>query len=388
MRCWAGMRVVPLLVSLGLLAGQAAPPPPPPRPAPVRVELAPGIHLFQTAAYGEVGLDGNTVVVISDDGVLVFDSNGTPAAARAVIAAIKSLTDQPVRYVVNSHWHWDHWYGTESYVEAFPGVRVVAHERTRALMAGPAIEFNRPGLETQLPWYLTMLEGRLNSTPAPQNSEALRDRIEMGRWFLDEKRRVRHVLPDVTFTDRLTLRLGEREVQLVHVDRAVTPGDTMIWLPQERMLLTADVLVNPISFALSSYPSGWIRTLEWIDALNPALLVPGHGDPMRDEVRLHATLEVFRTVRTSGASARARGLGPFEAADEAFPLVREPMLVLTGDHPPLSQAFRTQVVEWFMHRVYDELAAPDGVLTDVIAPIPVRPRAAVPAGRSDPPERR
>jgi glyoxylase-like metal-dependent hydrolase (beta-lactamase superfamily II) len=365
-----GMMVVAGGLALVPVFGQ---PTAPVRPAPTRVDLAPGVYLFKTAPYGEVGLDGNTVVITSSDGVLVFDSNGTPTAARAVIAAIKAMTDQPVRYVVNSHWHWDHWYGTESYVDAFPGVQVIAHERTRQLMAGPAVEFNRPGLESQLPGYLAMLEERLKATPPPQNPTALRERIATGRWFLAEKRAVRHVLPTVTYSDRLTLRLGSREIQLMHVDRAVTPGDTMIYLPQEQMLLTADVLVNPISFALSSYPAGWIRTLEWIDALNPALLVPGHGEPMNDESRLHATLSILRLLRTLGAAARARGLDAFAAADEAFPLVREPMLTLTGDNAQLNQAFRSQLVEWFMHRVYDELAGP---LTDAIAPIPSRSRQA------------
>lgn len=367
------------------------PAPMPERPAPARQEVAPGVFLFQTTPYGEVGLDGNAAVVTSDDGVLVFDSNGTPAAARAVIAAIRQITPQPVRYVVNSHWHWDHWYGTEAYREAFPGVQVVSHERTRALMAGPAIEFNRPGLETQLPGYLSMLEGRLSASSSPQDAPALRDRIAMGRWFLEEKRRVRHVLPDVTYSDTLTLQLGSREIRLVHVDRAVTPGDTMVWLPQDRVLLTADVLVNPISFALSSYPAGWIRTLEWIDQLDAAVLVPGHGDPMRDEQKLHATLSVFRALRTHGAQAKARGLDAFAAADEAYPTVREQMVVLTGDRPALNQAFRAQLVEWFMHRVYDELAGP---MTDAIAPIPVRGRsvtsaaAAVRAAPGDPHGRR
>ncbi len=338
-------------------------------PPPVRVEVADGVHLFKTAPYGEVGLDGNAVAIVTPDGVVVFDSNGTPTAARAVIAAIKALTPQPVRYVVNSHWHWDHWYGTEAYREAFPGVQVMAQERTKAMMAGPAIEFNRPGLERDLPGYLTMLEERLTGTPAPQNPAALRDRITMGRWFLAEKRAVRHVLPDVTYRDRHVLTLGGREIQLVHVERAVTPGDTMIWLPKERILLTADVLVNPISFALSVYPAGWIRTLEWVDSLDAAVLVPGHGDPMRDESRLHATLSILRTLRARGADARARGLDAWQASDEAFPLVRDQMLVLTGDAPPAQAAFRSQLVEWFMHRVYDELAGP---LTDAIAPIPVR----------------
>jgi cyclase len=366
----AGTQVAVLVMmgAAGLmpLAGQTSTPV---RPAPTRTEVAPGVHLFQTAPYGDVGLDGNAVVITSDDGVLVFDSNGTPSAARAVIAGIKALTTQPVRYVVNSHWHWDHWYGTEAYVEAFPGVRVVAHDRSRQLMAGPAIEFNRPGVESQLPGYVSMLEERRKASPPPGNPAALDQRIAMAKWFLDAKRAVRHVLPDLTYTERMTLWLGSREVQLVHVDRAVTPGDTMIYLPQDGVLLAADVLVNPISFALSSYPAGWIRTLEWIDALNPAVIVGGHGDPMRDETRLHATLTVFRTLRAHGEAARARGLDAFAASDEAFPLVREPMLVLTGDAPQLNQAFRAQLVEWFMHRVYDELAGP---LSDAIATIPSR----------------
>src|SRR5271157_5438100 len=79
-------------------------------PPPQKIPIAEGIVLFVTAPYGEVGLDGNSVAILSRDGVLVFDSNGTPAAAEAVLVEIRKMTDQPVRYLVNSHWHWDHWY--------------------------------------------------------------------------------------------------------------------------------------------------------------------------------------------------------------------------------------------------------------------------------------
>src|SRR5258705_9130425 len=121
------------------------------RPAPQRIEVAKGIYVFISKPYGDVGLDGNAIAILSTDGVLVFDSNGTPAASAAVLAQIRTLTDKPVKYVVNSHWHWDHWYGTETYTRAFPDVKVVAHEKTRAMMAGPAIEINRRGLESELP---------------------------------------------------------------------------------------------------------------------------------------------------------------------------------------------------------------------------------------------
>src|SRR5687767_14773468 len=111
------------------------------RPAPARTQIADGIYLYRTASYGEVGLDGNAIAIISNDGVLVFDTNGTPSAAAAVLADLKTLTTQPVRFIVNSHWHWDHWYGTEVYTAAFPNVEIIAHEKTKLMMAGPAIEF-------------------------------------------------------------------------------------------------------------------------------------------------------------------------------------------------------------------------------------------------------
>jgi len=341
------------------------------RPAPVRTEVAPGIHLFRTAPYGDVGLDGNSIAIISTNGVLVFDTNGTPSAATAVLAEIRKLTSQPVRYVVNSHWHWDHWYGTEVYTQAFPDVTLVAHEKTRAMMAGPAIEFNRPGLESQLPGYLKSIEQRIARaeavTPAPPELPRLKQALEDGRFFLDQKKRVQHTLPALTYSRQLTLHLGNREVQVLHHDRAVTPGDSFLYLPKEKIVITGDLLVNPISFALSSYPTGWLRTLEYIDGLDATLLVPGHGEPLRDKKLLHATMGVFRELLKQGAAARARGLDPDAARAEILPSLRELKTQITGDVPAANNAFDIQLVDWFLHRVYDELAGP---LTDAIAPIP------------------
>jgi len=170
------------------------------RPSPRKIEVADGVFVFLTPPYGDVGLDGNSVVVLSNDGVLVFDSNGTPAAAEAVLREIRALTDKPVRYVVNSHWHWDHWYGTQVYAREFPGLTVIAHEATRRMMLGPALDFNRPGIESQLPAYITSLERGLAAAEAAQPptpaATALRRRIEDARSFLEQKRNVQHVFPD------------------------------------------------------------------------------------------------------------------------------------------------------------------------------------------------
>ena len=134
-----------------------------------------------SAPYGAVGLDGNSVAVLSSDGVLLFDANGTPAAAEAVLNEIRALTKQPIRYLVYSHWHWDHWYGGEVYKKAFPNLEIIAHEKTRAIMAGPAIAFNKPGLESQLPDYIRSIEQRIatgeKSTPPAGGAVARRSFI-------------------------------------------------------------------------------------------------------------------------------------------------------------------------------------------------------------------
>jgi len=345
----------------------------PVRPAPTVVTIADGIYLFKTAPYAEVGLDGNAIAIVSTDGVLMFDSNGTPAAAAAVIAELRKLTPQPVRFVVNSHWHWDHWYGTEAYTRAFPGVHVVAHEATRRMMMGPALDFNKPGLDEQLPGYIKSLQAAIDKaktvTPPSANLPRLTESLENAQYFLAAKRGVTHVFPDLTFSDRLTLHLGEREIQVLHYDRAVTPGDAFLYLPKERVLISGDLLVNPISFALSCYPTGWLTTLERLDALDAQVIVPGHGDPLRDKTLLHATMDVFRILLREGKAAKAKGLDPDQARDALWPGLATLMATIAGADPGRQSAFKIQLVDWYLHRVYDEL---DGPLTDGIAAIPVK----------------
>ena len=342
--------------------------------APRRIQVAEGIHLFVTPPYGDVGLDGNSIAIVSSDGVLVFDANGTPAAASAVLAEIRKLTNQPVRYLVLSHWHWDHWYGAEVYKKAFPALQIIGHEKARALMAGPALEFNRPGLERDLPGYVAALESKvrdaeMQSAPPP-NLDALRERVATARFFLDQKRKVEHTLPNVTFEHKLDLYFGGRHVQLLHHDRAVTPGDTFLYLRNERIVVTGDLLVNPVSFALSCYPTGWLQTLQRIDALDATTIVPGHGEPMRDKDAPPRAHRAVRATAARGQGGEGEGARPRRGARRPIlPKLQAVKSRITRDDPTLDDQFRVYLVDWFLHRVYDELAGP---LTDDIARIPAK----------------
>jgi glyoxylase-like metal-dependent hydrolase (beta-lactamase superfamily II) len=305
--------------------------------------------------------------------VLVFDSNGTPAAAAAVLDAIRAITPLPVRYLVQSHWHWDHWYGAEVYRQAFPDLKIVAHEKTRAMMMGPALEFNRPGLEKGLPGYVNVLDEQVRRAEAAQppapNLAALRHQRNEARFFLEQKTAVRHTFPDVTFTDAMEVQLGDRLVRILNYGRAVTPGDAFLYLPEDKVLVTGDLLVNPISFALSSYPTEWLKVLERIDAMDVAVTVPGHGEPLADKGLLRATMDVFRILLKEGKAAKARGLDPDQAGDAIMPALEPFLAKMTGGDPKLKAPFRTQLVDWYLHRVFEEI---DGPLSDAIAPIPAR----------------
>ena len=374
-----------MLITLAWLApavARADPPPallaaPPPQASPAAPsftshamkEVASGIYLFRTAPYGDVGLDGNSIAIISHDGVLVFDANGTPSAARAVLAEIRKLTRQPVRYLVYSHWHWDHWYGAQVYADSFPGLVIVAHEQARELMAGPAIAFNAPGLDTQLPAHIQEIEDSLAAARAAKRpaSEIAKwaEHAERDRWFLAEKRGARHVLPTRTFTDSLILHLGEREIHVLHVDRAITPGDAFLYLPKENLVVSGDLLVNPVTFALFCYPAGWIRTLQWIDALDAATLIPGHGAALENENLLHATLALLERERALAREMKARGL-TVEQAEQAILADAEVQRLrasITGGDLAQDRAFPYYLVNWFVPRAFAEAA---GALPDSI----------------------
>src|ERR1700728_4561924 len=101
---------------------------------PQKIAIADGIFLFISPDQDPIEVDGNSIVVVNEHYVLVFDTNVLPSSARAVLAEIRKITDKPVRYVVNSHWHPDHWDGNEVYAKEFPNVEIIASAETRRLM--------------------------------------------------------------------------------------------------------------------------------------------------------------------------------------------------------------------------------------------------------------
>jgi cyclase len=284
------------------------------QPSPYRMrQLAPGVHVaLRDVPAGGVS-DGNVLIVVNDADVVVVDANIFPASAREMIAEIRKLTDKPVRYVVNTHWHSDHHYGNQAYRDAWPGVEIVTHPATREAIATrdtPALEKN---LATEYPALIERVRKTL-ATGVRSNGERLttEGREELTRtlgvyeFFLRDMKRVRPVLATLTVADSLVLHRGTRTIVIKHLGEGNTPGDLVVHLPEERIVATGDLVVSPTPFAFFSTLSAWPTTLRTLARLDATTIVPGHGEPMTDWTyvqRLAAMIEsTWQQVRTSIAA--------------------------------------------------------------------------------------
>jgi glyoxylase-like metal-dependent hydrolase (beta-lactamase superfamily II) len=329
-------------------------------------KVAEGVYLFTTSPYGDVGMYGNSIAVVSEDGVLVFDSAALPETASTILRDIRTLTPKPVRYLLNSHWHWDHWGGNQVYQAAFPGLQIVTHEKTREQMLAVEPRWNDEGLKVQLPRYLASLEKKLaearaKSAPAADIG-AQTALLRADRNFLDQKNSLRKVIPNVTFTDAMTVRLGRREFKILHA-RAITVGDTYVYLPKERILITGDIMLDPFPFAIGgSYPADWLKTLEGLADLKPAVIIPGHGLARSDPGFLQGYIALFREVIRQVKEAKSKGLTLEQTRDGIRGEAAKLTALLGSTDPKTANALPSYFLDVFVARCYEEQDHPLGDL--------------------------
>ncbi|HWA12581.1 MAG TPA: MBL fold metallo-hydrolase [Burkholderiales bacterium] len=222
----------------------------------------------------------NAAVIMTDDGVVVVDSHSKPSAAFALYREIQSVTRQPVKRVINTHFHWDHWQGNQVYREAFPGLEIISSKRTLENLQGEGGNGGVAFIDKQikaLPGEIAKLKGEIAGTADAAKKARLESNLRQVEDYLEELKEFHPALPTRTFDSTVSLDFGGRQVELLMLGRGHTDGDLFIRLPREKVVITGDALIDWMPFMNDGFPEDWVRTLDALGKYEFDRIIPGHG---------------------------------------------------------------------------------------------------------------
>jgi glyoxylase-like metal-dependent hydrolase (beta-lactamase superfamily II) len=249
-------------------------------------QVAPRTWFFQgesgMASTQNKGFMSNAGFVVTADGVVVFDALGTPALGRAMLAAIRKITPQPVKRVIVSHYHADHFYGLAAFKDA--GAEIWAQRRAQAYLS------------------------------SGQASDRLAQRrLDLFPW-VDDKTRI--VPPDVWLDGDTDFRLGGVTFQVLYAEGAHSPEDVMMYVVEERVLFAGDLIfAGRVPFVGTADSKGWLKAMDKMIAVKPAIVVPGHGPASTDVAR---DLVLTRDYLVYLRETMGRAVADLDSFDDAY----------------------------------------------------------------------
>ncbi len=249
-------------------------------------KVADGIHVAVAAPAYKVNC--NTAIIENDDGVIVVDTHSKPSAARVIVERLREMTPKPVRYVVNTHFHWDHWHGNEVYPAAYPHAEIVTNQITREAMVSKGLKRIQDHVR-QVPAEIAGLRAARDAAREPAERARLTESLKLAEAYLAEVSALRPALPGMAFEQTMKLYRRDREIHLLHLGRAHTEGDVFVYLPKEKVVITGDAVIGWTPFMGDGYPEDWVGTLDRLAALDFTHMIMGHG-----EVAGRDWLETFR----------------------------------------------------------------------------------------------
>jgi cyclase len=240
------------------------------------IEVAPRVFAFVQ----EGGMT-NAGFIVGDEGVLVIDALMTPSLATRLLSEIRRVSRAPVRFLVNTHYHGDHTFGNQYFLPA----PIIAHANCRE--------------ELIQKWDATMQRFK---TMRPEQ--------------VPEFEQVRLTPPDVTFQDGMTIRLGERVVELKYLGWAHTRGDTCLYLPQEKVVFAGDIAFHKyFPVCMDAHITSWIRVISEVERLDATTLIPGHG-PIGSKADIQELKDLLSILKEEVRRCYEAGMSAEQAAQE------------------------------------------------------------------------
>ena len=260
--------------------------------------------------------DPNTGVIVGDDSVMVVDAQATPLMAREVLRRIRRVTSKPVRHLVLSHYHAVRVLGASAYKAR----EIIASQRTRGLIR----ERGKQDMASEIGRFPRLFRGA--------------ESIPGLTW------------PTMMFKDEMTVMLGKLEVRILHLGPGHTGGDTVVWVPSEKVLFSGDLVEYEAGiYTGDAHLEEWPNTLEKLRALKPRALVPGRGPALKTPGASDKAIRYTRDfVRGLYASAR-RGVAARKSLKQVYEATKRRMDPVYGAYPIYEHCMPFDV-----SRAYDE----------------------------------
>ncbi len=231
-------------------------------------------------------LNCNAAIFEREKDLLMFDAHSRPSAVVALVAQVRrEVSPKPVRYIVNSHFHWDHSQGTPGYRKLAPEAQVIASVATRDLLSSKAIErvqASRNEAAAKLPDYRRALEKAASPAARTYWNLMVRDT----EAYLAEMASYRPELPDITFERDLVLHDKLQDLHLSWRGKGHTAGDIIVHCPKRKVIATGDLMHGFAPFIGDGFPRVWPDTLRSVAALDFDILIGGHGAVQRGKQRV------------------------------------------------------------------------------------------------------
>jgi len=288
--------------------------------------------------YASGGVGSNNTVIINDNDVLIVDTGTTPQAARNFLADIKMLTDKPVKYVVNTHFHYDHVDGNQIFG---PDVQIIAHDYVRTAISTFDVLKREPFMTSQMVNVPAQID-RLKQQVATEKDAARKATLSMQLSATEQNfaqlKELKATPPTLTYSSKLVLHRGGREIDLLFLGRGHTGGDTVVFLPKEKIVVTGDLMESRLAYMGDAFFDEWVTTLSELKKIDFSVVLPGHGIPFADKGLITAYQAYLTDFVGQAGRLKAQGVTPEDAARridltahaKAFPQIEGPGAELRG----------------------------------------------------------
>ena len=302
-------------------------------------KIADGVYYSTSSSLMATG--GNHTIIVGDRDVFLVDAGATAAAGRALLEDIKLITDRPVRWVVNTHFHWDH---TNANSIFGPDVQIIGQEFVRHAIADLDIIHREP-FKTALanmPVQVEALKKQIADEKDPAKRSALEKQLAAKQADWDEFKMLKPTPPTLTYSSKMSIYQSSnqepREIQLLFLGRGHTPGDTVVYLPKEKIVCSGDLMETQPAYMGDALFDEWLKTLDALKELDFTTDLPGHGVPFHDKALITSYQGYLRDFMTKAAELRKQGMSAEDVAQKVdltshsvdFPQIKGPGAEIRG----------------------------------------------------------